>query len=758
MTFSARITSFKAKIMSYKHLLARVIREPRIIVKEIQKELFRTGKKPLLTLIGAGIVILILIPIITYLIFVWDLSSKEKIMNRNSAGVVLLDRNDNPFFSFYQGRTKKITPIADIPKDTQEAVISVEDKEFYEHPGFSVRGIGRAIVENFKDEALSQGGSTITQQLVKNALLTPDRNFLRKYQEIVLALEIDRRFSKDDILEMYLNTVYFGEGAYGIEDAAQTYFSKPVSELTLAESALLTGILPAPSAFSPLTGDRDRAFQRQKLVLREMEKQGYITQDERLAAEEEEITFHPKEAEINDKAPHFALMVKDELIDKYGEQRIARSGFKVKTTLDLDKQSYAEQAVANQVARLSGNKVTNGAAIAIDPKTGEILVLVGSHDYYDEDNGKINMVLRSRQPGSSFKPIVYAKALLERDITPATILEDKPVTFPGGYKPKNYDGRFRDKVIARYALANSLNIPTLHVMERVGIPGAIDMAEDLGITTLTRPSDYGLSLALGAAEVPLIQMTSAFGTFANEGKYVAPTTIIEIRDKNNRVIFRQEPKSRQALDSRVAYQVSSILSDNRARVEVFGGALTISRPAAVKTGTTEDYRDALTIGYTPQLVVGVWIGNNDNTPMTSIAGSLGAAPVWRLLMENILIGTPIEQFRRPLGVLEVNVCKDDGLRAEVATSSAYPEYFLSGTTPKRTCNAEPTTQPTSQATPTLTEEEEERREEEEEKHREEEEKRREEEEERNRPTETPVPTPTTGNLSPTPTPIVIIVP
>lgn len=757
MTISARIGHFRNQAIAFR-------KEPRKMLKQIYTELFKTGKKPFLFLIGAGIIALIIIPIITYLIFVWDLSSKESIMNRKSEGVVLLDRNEEPFFSFYQGRTKKITPLATIPEYTQQAIIAIEDREFYNHPGFSLRGIGRAVVENLRDEALSQGGSTITQQLVKQALLTPDRNFLRKYQEIVLALEIDRRFSKNDILEMYLNTSYFGEGAYGIEDAAQAYFSKPASELTLAESALLAGVLPAPSAYSPLTGDQKKAFSRQRLVLSEMEKQGYITATQRQDTENQEIVFNPKPNALNDKAPHFALMVKDELIDKYGEQRVARSGFKVKTTIDLDFQEYAETTVQNQVARLSGNKVSNGATIAINPKNGEILALVGSHDYYDEDNGKINMVVRSRQPGSSFKPIVYAKALLEEDITPATQLDDKAITFPGGYKPKNYDGRFRNEVLVRYALANSLNIPVLHVLDMIGIPAAIAMAEDLGINTLTRPDDYGLSLALGAAEVPLIQMASAFGTFANEGQYIKPTTIMQIQDKKNKVIYTNVPQPRQAIDARVAYQISSILSDNKARSEVFGGSLTISRPAAVKTGTTEDYRDALTIGYTPSLVVGVWVGNNDNSPMTSIAGSSGAAPIWRQMMEYYLKGTPVEQFKRPLGVLEVNVCRENGLRAEVATSSAYPEFFLTGTAPKQKCNAGPSVSPTSEATPTLTEDEEKRREEEEKRREEEEEKRQEEEERkskeeenRNKPTDTPTPTPTAGTEL-TPTPIVIQLP
>ena len=710
------------------------------MIKQIFKELWLTGKKPLIYVIGAGIILLILIPLLTYLFFIRDLSSKENIISRKNAGVILLDRNDTPFFTFYQAKSKKSVPLAQIPKSIQNAVVATEDRDFYKHSGFSIEGIGRAVLTNIEREELAQGGSTISQQLVKNTLLSQEKSFLRKYQELILALEIERRFTKEDILEMYLNTVYFGEGAFGIEDAARSYFGKSADELTLAESALLAAILPAPSAYSPLSGDEEIALRRQGLVLDQMEDLGYITPEEKSFAVRQQITYNPQPDEINEKAPHFALMVKDELIDEYGEQRVAQSGFTVKTTLDLNFQEYAEDVVSAQVTRLRGNKATNGAAIAIDPKTGQILVLVGSHDWNDEDNGKINMVLRPRQPGSSFKPIVYAKAIQNRDITAATELEDKAITFPDGYKPQNYDNRFRGEVLARFALANSLNIPALHVLERVGIPDAIKFAEDLGITSLKSPKDYGLSLVLGAAEVPLIQMTEAFGVFANGGRKVIPTTILEIKDKREKVIYASEPDDNFVMNDDVAYIITSILSDNQARQEVFGNSLTLTRPAAVKTGTTNDYKDALTIGYTPSLVVGVWVGNNDNTPMTSIAGSSGAAPIWRQIMERMLRGTPIEQFRQPSGVIRVPVCKENGLRSVVATSSAYPEFFLGGTTPKKTCNE---ASPTSKPEPTQTEDED-------------------KDDEQPTPTQQPQPTsqpavqPTSEPISdPTPTPIVI---
>jgi len=672
-------------------------------MKDFISELYQSGKKPFLYLFILGLIALILTPIFTYLYFVRDLSSKESIMTRKNEGVILLDRNEKPFFTLYEAKTKKVVPIDKISEDVQHAVIAVEDKDFYYHKGFSIEGFGRAIIANIKNESLSQGGSTIPQQLVKNTLLTQNKNFLRKYQELFLAIEVDRRYSKEDILEMYLNTSYFGEGAFGIQDAAKTYFSKDAKDLTLAESALMAAILPAPSALSPITGNQERAFERQKLVLKLMKDQGYITEEQRIQAIEEKITFNPSSEAINEVAPHFALMVKDQLIKEYGEQKVAGSGFIVKTTLDLQGQEYAQNVVKTQVARLARNDVTNGAAVVMDPATGEILALVGSHDWADETNGKINMAVRPRQPGSSFKPIIYAKALEEKLITPATQIEDKEITFPGGYKPKNYDNRFRGKVLVRYALANSLNIPAVLVMEKVGIDDGVDFAKQLGITTLTQKDRYGLSLVLGAAEVPLTQMTAAYAVFANEGVRETPTTILSIKDKKGKVIYEHKEESERVMPRTVAFQISSILSDNKSRSSTFGSALNISRQAAVKTGTTENYRDALTIGYTPQIVVGAWVGNNDNTEMDNIAGSLGAAPIWRQIMEYFLKGKPVVQFKQPDGIIKMEVCAENGLRSEIATTSAYPEYFLPGTTPKESCN-EPS--PTTTETPTPSPEEE----------------------------------------------------
>lgn len=664
------------------------------------KRFLRRSHKPILYLFGIFIIFLLLTPIFTYVYFANDLASKEAIMNSNNSGVLLYDRKGELFFSLYQAKKRTFIPMSDIPQITQDAVIAAEDKDFYKHPGFSIPSIIRSAILDVQTNQLAYGGSTITQQLVKNALLTSRKNFLRKYQEIVLAAEIERRYSKKEILEMYLNSVYFGEGAIGIDDAARAYFGKTPKQLTIAESALLIAILPAPSAFSPLTGDKEEAFRRQKIVLAKLEQQGYISKEEQQQAATQEIIFNPtKEDPISLAAPHFALMVKEELLKMYSEEQLTRSGFEVKTTLDLEWQKFAETTVKNQIQYLRFNKASNAGVVVEDPKTGEIKALVGSYDWDDEAFGKLNITKAARQPGSSFKPIIYAKAFADETITPGTILEDKEITFPGNFKPKNYDGRFRGPVLPRRALATSLNIPAVEVMEQVGVANGVAFAKTLGITTLKGPSSYGLSLVLGSAEVPLLELTNVYAVFANEGKKPTQTTILEVKDKRNTVLYTHAPTTTSVLDPRVAFLISSILSDTRARSESFGNALSISRPAAVKTGTTNDYRDALTVGYTPSLVIGVWVGNNDNTPMDNIAGSLGAAPIWRRLMEQFLKDTTVERFAPPSGLSLVRICRQNGYKSNVATSSAYFEYFLQGTDPTADCNDRPT--PTGEPTPTL---------------------------------------------------------
>lgn len=605
-------------------------------------------------------------------------------MNRNNTGVLLLDRKGRPFFNFYQAKQKEEVPISDIPKVVQQAVVAAEDKDFYHHQGFSLKAIAGAVLADIRNQDLSYGGSTITQQLVKNSLLKPEKTFLRKYQEIVLAQEIEKRYPKDEILEMYLNSVYWGGGKFGVKNAVDGYFGKDIKDIDLAEASFLAGILPSPSSLSQPQNIKE-AKKKQTHVLDQMIEMKLITAEQKDEAVKAELKFSQNEEDMNNVAPHFALMVRDVLIDKFGEEQISRSGFRVKTSLDLGMQEFAQEAVKTGVDRLTRNRVSNGGAVAIDPKSGEILALVGSKDWNDEKYGKFNVATALRQPGSSFKPIIYEAAMEKGLITPATPLKDQPTTFSGNYKPKNYDGKFRGVVLARRALANSLNVPSVQVMQMLGVENGVAQAKKLGLSNFDDPSNFGLSMVLGAGETKLTEMTNVYATLANRGEKNDLTSILEITDKINQTIYTYTPKPQKVLNPQHVYLVSSILSDNNARAEVFGPVLNISRPAAVKTGTSENYKDSLTFGYTPSLAVGVWVGNNDGTPMDNIAGSLGAAPIWKSLMEKYLANTPVENFEKPEDVVRLKICSFNGLLTDEATSSAITEVFVKGSEPTKRC-------------------------------------------------------------------------
>lgn len=643
------------------------------------------------------LLVLLFVAIITTISFAGALGSKDSLMNRNKTGVTLQDRNGNVFYEFNNAHTDTYVELKDIAPIAQKALVASEDKDFYKHAGFSITGIANAVYQNVLSAGGSGGGSTLTQQLVKNALLSQERSIFRKYQELILSIEVERRYSKDEILEMYINSAYFGEGAFGIEDASKMYFGKSAKDLDLAQASMLVGLLPAPNAYSPVTGDPEKAGQRQKYVLNRMVEDKYISTDEQAAALNQKLSYAEQKSDSgSDKAPHFAVMVKQWLEEKYGEEKVARSGYVVKTTLNLDDQSLAEAAVAKQVNALSRSNVSNGSAIIIDPTSGEVLALVGSIDYNNKDFGAVNMATAGRQPGSSFKPLVYGTGIENRQMTAATIFSDTAKNF-SGYQPKNYDLRYRGDVTLRRALANSLNIPAVEAMQKVGVQNVMDQAKKAGITTLTQSaSDYGLPLALGSGQANLMEMTSAYTAFANQGKRNDVQLVKSITDKNKNEIYKGETKSTTVWSPATAYIISSILSDNSARSELFGNSLTVSsqRPVAVKTGTTDDYRDAWTIGYTPSLAIGVWIGNNDNTKMSSVAGSSGAAPIWLSLMRQITAKYPVQQFTKPSTVVSHAVCRGDGALAQKEGSNTYTEYFISGTLPTKTCN-EPTQQNTN---------------------------------------------------------------
>lgn len=636
-------------------------------------------------LIGGPILLfLVLTPLLTYLYFAADISDPERLMNRSNTGVVLLDKNGEEFYTFGRAGHREIIPLDQIADITEKALLSAEDKGFYEHSGFSIPSIVGALYANFlSGDATAYGGSTLTQQLAKNTLLTEDQTFLRKYQELSIAIAIEQNYTKDEILALYLNSAYFGEGAFGIKDAASTYFNKSPQDLTLAESAMLIGVLPAPTAYSPISGNPEYAKERQTTVLDRMVDNNVITEAEKKEALATKLAYAEVKDPTDNEAPHYTEMVLNELYEEYGEEKVNRSGFQVTTGLDLNLQRRANENVANQMPAITQSGGSNAGLVAIDPKTGEIRALVGSADWNNTDFGKVNMAITPRQPGSSFKPVYFSEALAEGVVTPATVLRDEPTDF-GGYTPENYDFRYRGDITVRDALGQSLNIPAVKVMEKLGVADAVKAAERMGITTLGDPSKYGLSLALGAAEAKLVEMTNVYAAFAQNGQQKPYTTISSIKNKFDEETAKNDASGKRVLSEGGAYLISNILSDDAARAPTFGASLNVyGRDVAVKTGTTDDARDAWTIGYTPQIAVGVWVGNNDNTVM-QYGGSTLAGPIWKSTLEAALEGQPAEEFTRPSKVVEVLICAD-GTRASNYGPGVRSEVFLRSDQPTGNC-------------------------------------------------------------------------
>lgn len=643
-------------------------------------------KKKLLFIATPILAFLIITPIVTYLLLANDIKDPERLMNRNNTGIVLEDMNGKAFYSIGKAEHREQIPLDQMSDNVKNALIATEDKDFYKHGGFSILSIFRAAFTRVG------GGSTLTQQLVKNTLLTDDHSYIRKYQELFMAIAVEQNYSKDQILEMYLNSVYYGENSFGIEDAARVYFGKLPKDLTLAESAMLIGLLPAPSAYSPISGNAEYARQRQTTVLTRMVTNGYITEEQKTAALAEELHYASTANSQNTTALHFAEMILNELSKKYGYETVMRSGYQVRTTLDITAQKALEESVAAGMAHINAMGGSNASGIVIDPTTGEIRALVGSADYNNEQWGKVNMVTTARQPGSSFKPIYYSYALADGVITPATILQDKVMDFGGGYIPRDADRResSRGQESVRRAISMSLNIPSVHVMQDYGIEKSITAAKNLGINSIDSSKNYGLSLPLGSAEVPLVDMAHAYAAFANQGQQYDLTRIKYINNKFGTKIFTSKAESKQAISKEGAFLISSILSDNSARAPIFGSSLTVSgRTVAVKTGTTNDSRDAWTIGYNPEYVVGVWVGNNDNSAMKS-GGSDMAGPIWRNTMTKLLAGRKDVKFAVPSSVVQRDVCKNNGGLADKKGPNTYSEYFMAGALPTGSCAAEPT--------------------------------------------------------------------
>jgi len=579
----------------------------------------------------------------------------------------------------------------------RKATIAIEDKDFYNHGAIDFRAIFRSLVSITVRKEL-QGGSTLTQQLVKNSLLTPERTILRKIKEVILAFATEAIYPKDKILEMYLNQIPYGGTSYGIEAASQTYFGKKAKDLSLAQGALLSGLPEAPTTNSPFGSHPEFALQRQKTILEKMYEQKYITKKQRDDAVGETLKFKKVANDIS--APHFVLYIKDLLIKKYGEKKVMEGGLKVVTSLDVKIQEEAQNKVLENVDKLKGYHVTNGAALVTNPATGEILAMVGSKDYFDSGiDGNVNITLAFRQPGSSIKPINYAVGLM-RGYTGATTFVDMPICFPTlegkKYCPVNYDGKWHGVMQMRFALGNSINIPAIKMLKVNTVPAMIATASAMGITTFTEPEKYGLSLTLGGGEVTMLEMGEAFGVFANGGYKINIHPILKITDNYGEVLEEYNPPSspifgKKVLPEGVSFIISDILADNNARLLEFGPNSELRIPnkaVSVKTGTTNDFRDNWTIGYTPDFVVVAWVGNNDNTPMTNLAsGITGAAPIWNDIMSFLIKDLPSHPFSRPPSVIQKKVCSISGL---IPPAEGTPnrcetrfEYFIKGTEPTR---------------------------------------------------------------------------
>ena len=594
-----------------------------------------------------------------FIYFSKDIPDPNKIANRSVAqSTKIYDRTGEHLLYEIHGEEKRTTIKLDqVSKHLINATIATEDKKFYDHYGIDFKGIARAAWKNIIAGEKVQGASTITQQLIKNSILTSERTFTRKIKEIILAIETERKFNKEEILEMYLNQIPYGSNAYGIEAAAQTFFGKSAKDLNIQESAMLAALPKATTYYSPYGAHPEKLETRYKYVIGQMLKDGYISEEEVKEAREVKILTKIKPFTERIEAPHFVMFVKQKLADEFGEEKVEKGGLKVYTTLNYEMQLIAEDAVKKGAAENAEKyNARNAALIAIDPKTGQILSMVGSKDYFNvEEDGNVNVAISEhRQPGSSFKPFVYATAF-KKGYTPDTILFDTYTNFGKDgsgkeFRPRNYDLKFSGPVTMRQALARSLNVPAVKTLYLAGIGNSVQMARDLGITTLNNANTYGLSLVLGTGGVKLLDMVSAYSVFANDGKRNFSTSILKIEDCNGDVIKEYENDPKQVLDVEVARNITSILSDNVARTPTFGSKSKLylkNRPVAAKTGTTSNYKDGWTIGYTPSLASGVWAGNTKGEKMKRAGGISAAAPIWNDFMTRVLGLDPPEEFVAP---------------------------------------------------------------------------------------------------------------
>ncbi|MBI2613390.1 MAG: PBP1A family penicillin-binding protein [Candidatus Levybacteria bacterium] len=649
--------------------------------------------------------------VIMFVMFVWfsrELPTPEKLSASNfPQSTKIFDRQELLLYDIYRDENRTYITLDQIPKILQQATLAIEDKDFYQNQGFSITGYLRAFRNAILRGRISGGGSTITQQLVKNTLLTSEQTVTRKIKEFILAIQVDRKYTKDQVLELYFNATPYGGTTVGIEAASERYFGKKAKDLDLTESVILAGLPQRPSFFSPYGQNPKAYIDRGKEVLRRMQEDNYITKKQELDTIKKlpNVEFLKETHAI--KAPHFSFYVKDLLIKQFGENVVEQGGLQVTTTLDYKLQEKAEEIVKEEVENAESLNVGNGASIVLDSKNGEILAMVGSRDFFDESaegedekdtpskGGQFNVITQAlRQPGSSIKPVAYATAL-ERGYTAASLIMDTPTVFPNpgeekDYEPKNYDGKFHGPLQLRFALGSSINIPAVKLLALVGVKNMLSTAYNMGISTFAPTQDnvnrFGLSLTLGGGDVKPLELAAAYTAFANEGYRSDPIAILKVTDPKGKVLFEQkETDKKRVLSPEVAFIISHILLDNNARLITFGVNSYLnmgSRAIAVKTGTTDDKRDNWTIGWTPSILVATWVGNNDNSPMGNVAsGVTGATPIWRRIILEALKNKPSEEFIKPDNVIAVTIDSLGG-GLPVDGQSTRSEYFIKGTEPQ----------------------------------------------------------------------------
>ena len=641
-----------------------------------------------LILLAIGVVVVLVL-------FIWyakDLPSPAKVVRRDGYSSKVYDRNSNALYDIYSDAKREPVAFSDVPDYLKKATVAVEDKSFYSHSGFDLLTPLR-IVKNLFYFGKVTGGSTLTQQLTRNVLLTTERSITRKIKELILSIQIDAKYSKDEILSMYLNEAPYGGASWGVGPAAEQYFGKAVKDLDLAECAILAGLPQLPSVYSPYSSTPTAYVDRTNHVLVRMVEDGYVTQELADTTMEEVKNYKFASKNSTTKAAHFVFWIKELLAEKYGEDVVEGGGLKITTTLDLELQEQVEKIVSEQIDASEKLGITNGAALILDPTNGQVLAMVGSRDYFStKTDGNFNMVTQAlRQPGSSIKPVTYL-AGLQKGMTAATMVMDTPVTFNGiggqkDYSPQNYNGKFTGPISFRNALGNSINTTAVKVLANVGVKNMLTLAYNMGITTL-EPTDenlsrFGLAVTLGGAEVKMIDLASAYTAFANGGTSMQPIGILKVEDKDGRVLEEYKaPDGKKVMTEQEAFIISNILSDNSARSMTFGavnGLQVSGYQVAVKTGTTNDLRDNWTIGWTPNLLTAVWVGNNDNSPMGKVAsGVSGAAPIWKKIMVYELPKRTKQDFSIPNKIVSLDVDAVSGYLAHDGFTSK-KEYFIDGT-------------------------------------------------------------------------------